>query len=46
MLFFESIQGLAAMNVYHKYEKSNKEIFFIYRVNGAYLMNIARKRVN
>ena len=44
MLVFESFQGLAPMNVSVEYE-IKKIFFFIYRVNGAFSMNAAKKRV-
>ena len=42
MLVFESVQGLAPMNVSVEYE-IKKNIFLIYRVNGAFSMNAAEK---
>ena len=44
MPVFESVQGLVPMNVHPKCE-TIKEIFFLYRVNGAFLINVARERV-
>ena len=46
MLVFKSIQGLAPIYVHHKYEINERNIFFIYPVNGAYLMNISRNVLN
>ena len=34
---------LAPMNVHQKYEINERIFFIIHRVNGAFLMNIARK---
>ena len=39
MLVFENVQDLASMNVQHKYEINLLNIF-IYRVNGAFLINL------
>ena len=44
MLVFESVQGIVSNNVYANHENDQK-YYLVYRVNNAFLINIARNRI-